>query len=623
MSNLFVSATSTGTLPSPDRVGTGPTSAGAELRHAGSTKTAPARPPATDPLAATASVLVRDEAARAGVGLGLAALYGLALGARTGGVSFLRHGVGVPAALAVSLGIGVPALYIGLALLDAPVDLARAFRAASRATFTTGLVLAGLAPRRAPLRGLERAASSGGAGGIGQPARGLRPRPCLRLPGPFRGMGGRIEPPAGRGHLRVRVVRRVRGHRGPARWMGSTPASRSPVMSATATATAAVVAPANPATIDETAPVGATLNSLLRTPSAIAGLCYDACHVRTIALSSLLAIVVGAGVFGGVIGSYRGGTQIVYAAVKLPLGLLLTLALSAPGLHGLAAGFGHFVPPRAALALALASAGRAALVLLALAPAVWLLFDLGASYHLAALGAAVADSVAGLAGLSVIVAGLGKGRGRMLTTLSFAVLFFAVGGQTSWMLRPYLVRPRTLNVPFLRAREGSFVDSNLAADKLGTRRLLHGHYGWTRGGPVRLPLRGSLGFAIGLTDVGILYLVVGFACAVAIYRATPEIGLRALALSALAVPLWPLWAPIALTTAKAPEPFPGQHARKGVGPLFPTVERATRIEAALREGVEACAGTAFEPLLTREAADRHLPRGTARRLSSRGDRAVA
>ena len=33
------------------------------------------------------------------------------------------------------------------------------------------------------------------------------------------------------------------------------------------------------------------------------------------------------------------------------------------------------------------------------------------------------------------------------------------GMQMTWTLRPYVVRPRTEDVPFLRAREGSFLDS--------------------------------------------------------------------------------------------------------------------------------------------------------------------
>jgi hypothetical protein len=44
-------------------------------------------------------------------------------------------------------------------------------------------------------------------------------------------------------------------------------------------------------------------------------------------------------------------------------------------------------------------------------------------------------------------------------------VFFAVGGQTSWILRPYLVRPRTEQVPFVRAREGSFADALLMSSR--------------------------------------------------------------------------------------------------------------------------------------------------------------
>ena len=64
-----------------------------------------------------------------------------------------------------------------------------------------------------------------------------------------------------------------------------------------------------------------------------------------------------------------------------------------------------------------------------------------------------------------------------------------------------------------------------------------------------------------LRDLAILYLVAGLACAVAVYRSSTESGPRAAA-------------------------------------------AAARMESALREGVEACAGTAFEALLSRDAAAR-------------------
>jgi hypothetical protein len=209
------------------------------------------------------------------------------------------------------------------------------------------------------------------------------------------------------------------------------------------------------------------LNRLLRAPDEIAAACREDRDTRLIAAASLAALCVGAAVFGGVIGSFRGGLQIVFAAVKVPLALLGTLALSAPAFHAIAAGLGRPLPMRTVVTLALASAGRAALVLLAVAPLLWLAFDRGIGYHAAALASAVAYAAAGLAALSLLVRGLGEGPGRLLTALGCAAVFFAVGGQASWILRPYLIRPRTWSaaqhhvqrIPFVRAYEGSFAAS--------------------------------------------------------------------------------------------------------------------------------------------------------------------
>ncbi len=84
--------------------------------------------------------------ARAGLGLGLAALYGLALGVQHGGMGLIRNGLGVPLGLAAVAAVGVPALLVLLSLLDAPVSPAEIGAAASRALGSTGLLLAGLAP---------------------------------------------------------------------------------------------------------------------------------------------------------------------------------------------------------------------------------------------------------------------------------------------------------------------------------------------------------------------------------------------------------------------------------------------------------------------------------------------
>lgn len=203
----------------------------------------------------------------------------------------------------------------------------------------------------------------------------------------------------------------------------------------------------------------ALIERMLRAPADVASDCREDRGTRAIALTSIAAIFIGSAVFGAVIGTFRGGVQVAYAAAKVPIAMLLTLAICAPAFYAMAATFGRAWPARAVMSLALAAAGRAALLLLALAPVLWLVIDLGAGYHGAVLAAAVAYGAAGAAALRLLVHGLGPGRLRWLTTAGFVLVFVAVGGQTSWILRPYLVRPQTEEVPFLRAREGGFADA--------------------------------------------------------------------------------------------------------------------------------------------------------------------
>jgi len=93
-------------------------------------------------------------------------------------------------------------------------------------------------------------------------------------------------------------------------------------------------------------------------------------------------------------------------------------------------------------------------------------------------------------------------------------------------------------------------------------------------------------------DLAWLYAVLGTACAVAIYRRTGGSSRRRrLASAALAIPLWPLWAPIALTSSGA--------VSRSAGVRGAALER---IEAALLEGVDVCCGTPLESLLSREVA---------------------
>jgi len=109
-----------------------------------------------------------------------------------------------------------------------------------------------------------------------------------------------------------------------------------------------------------------------------------------------------------------------------------------------------------------------------------------------------------------------------------------------------------------------------------------------------------------LGDLLVIYLIAGLASAVAIYRITPHRGLAGLASAAIAVPLWPLWAPIALTAKRGTAREAASSSARVPEPTTEVAAAAKRIEAALREAVEACAGSSLSSLLPPEAAKRIL-----------------
>jgi hypothetical protein len=91
-------------------------------------------------------------------------------------------------------------------------------------------------------------------------------------------------------------------------------------------------------------------------------------------------------------------------------------------------------------------------------PPLWLLIDFGAHYDVIKVTATVAYGLAGLAGLEVLVRGLGDGPGKHMTILLFVGVFLLIGGQNAWVLRPYLGLPGAKEVTlFTREREGGLV----------------------------------------------------------------------------------------------------------------------------------------------------------------------
>jgi hypothetical protein len=101
-------------------------------------------------------------------GLALAAVYGLALGARSGGMGLLKHALGAPLGLTVVAAVAAPALFVRLALINAPLRPAQMVGAVAQGTFTAGLVLAGLSPAVAMLVvSIESAAAAAWMSGLG------------------------------------------------------------------------------------------------------------------------------------------------------------------------------------------------------------------------------------------------------------------------------------------------------------------------------------------------------------------------------------------------------------------------------------------------------------------------
>ncbi len=98
-----------------------------------------------------------------------------------------------------------------------------------------------------------------------------------------------------------------------------------------------------------------------------------------------------------------------------------------------------------------------------------------------------------------------------------------------------------------------------------------------------------------IIDLALIYTVVGAGCAAVVYRRAQGSPRRRLASAALALPLWPIWAPIALL----PDTVPGTRASRQRAR-----DRAARIEAELGQAVSAASDSPFEVLLPRRAADR-------------------
>ncbi len=232
----------------------------------------------------------------------------------------------------------------------------------------------------------------------------------------------------------------------------------APATAPTGAAAPPTAMPTPPRSLPDDGAPGSLVEQLVRDPLAfIARIEHD--ESASLVRALLITVVLGAGVFGGLVGTYRGGLQVLYCAVKLPLVLIGTLVLCAPAFVAIARATRVAIAARSVIALTLGASARFALVLAGLAPVVWLVHG-WFGYHGVVLTIVGTCTIAGIAAAALLFSGLARATGPgLLAGVAFVVVYAVVGAHTAWLLRPFVVRPQTADVPFVRGIEGDLMDA--------------------------------------------------------------------------------------------------------------------------------------------------------------------
>lgn len=210
-----------------------------------------------------------------------------------------------------------------------------------------------------------------------------------------------------------------------------------------------------------------TIDTLLRDRAATLARIGRGEALADLVRTMLLTIAVSCAIFGAAVGMYRGGVQILYAAIKFPLVMLLTAAITAPCLTAFNAAVDRPYGLRRDVALVLLSLGFGSLLLVAQAPILLLAALLEVAYHKFILLTFGCAALAGLGSLGVLGRGVRgqSGRHARITSLALVGVLAVVGAQVAWTMRPYVVRPRTVEVPFVRQIEGSLLEAVMGSSR--------------------------------------------------------------------------------------------------------------------------------------------------------------
>jgi hypothetical protein len=214
------------------------------------------------------------------------------------------------------------------------------------------------------------------------------------------------------------------------------------------------------------------VDQLLKSPAEVRAAIESRTALAARTRTYVQVLVACTAVFGASLGFYRGGIQILFAAIKLPLVMLLMLAVAAPLLYAINRALERPADMAREVAQLVASLARGALVLAAELPLIWAAHAVGADYHRLILLTVLACSVAGVVSFWFLWKAISVTKlGRTFVALMVLATMGVVGAQASWLFRPFLVRPRATSVVFMHPLEGSFSDA--IGDSLSSAQ---GHY---------------------------------------------------------------------------------------------------------------------------------------------------
>jgi hypothetical protein len=202
------------------------------------------------------------------------------------------------------------------------------------------------------------------------------------------------------------------------------------------------------------------IDQLLRDRAAVVARISRGQDLVAITRVMVATIAIAMAIVGAALGYYRGGTQIAYAAIKLPLVMLGTAALSAPALSAIGAALGRRSRLSCDLALVMTALAFGSLLLASCTPLILLGHALNVGYHQMILLTVGTFALAGVASLWMVYRELSieAAPGRRSAIAGFCLVFALVGSQLAWSLRPYLVRTRG-DVVFIREIEDSLFDA--------------------------------------------------------------------------------------------------------------------------------------------------------------------